>query len=157
RDPSIAWDGTKALFSMVAGAPAQATASPPTYRWQIYEVTNLAQVIAGSAAPVIQKVPNQPNYNNITPLYGTNRRIIFTSDTPRSGQAPLYPLLDEYNTRPTNTGLWSLDPGSGDLFQMDDSPSGDMTPMIDSFGRVVFVRWDHLERDQQFDFDYSQS
>jgi hypothetical protein len=29
---------------------------------------------------------------------------------------------------------------------MDDSPSGDMTPIVDSFGRVVFVRWDHLER-----------
>jgi hypothetical protein len=155
RDPSVSWDGTKALFSMVVGAPAQATSSPPAYFWQIYEVTNLGQVIQNqSTAPIIQKVPNQPaGFNNITPIYGTNGRIIFTSDRPRNGQAYLYPLLDEYNMRPTVSGLWSFDPSSGDLFQMDSSPSGDMTPIIDSFGRVIFVRWDHLERDQQADTD----
>jgi hypothetical protein len=155
RDPSVSWDGTKALFSMVVGAPAQPTATPPSYFWQIYEVTNLGQVIQNpSTTPVIQKVPNQPaNYNNITPIYGTNGRIIFTSDRPRNGASHLYPLLDEYNMRPTNTGLWSFDPASGDLFLMDSSPSGDFSPSIDSFGRVIFMRWDHLERDQQTDVD----
>ncbi|MEP7187874.1 MAG: IPT/TIG domain-containing protein, partial [Roseiflexaceae bacterium] len=155
RDPSVSWDATKAIFSMVVGAPAQATATPPTYFWQIYEVTNLGQVIQNqSTVPIIQKVPNQPaGYNNITPVYGTNGRIIFTSDRPRNGQASLYPLLDEYNMRPTNSGLWSFDPSSGDLFQLDSSPSGDMTPIIDSFGRVIVIRWDHLERDQQTDAD----
>jgi Hydrazine synthase alpha subunit middle domain/IPT/TIG domain len=155
RDPSVSWDGTKALFSMVIGAPTQATSAPPNYFWQIYEITNLGQIVQNqNAAPIIQKVPNQPaNYNNITPIYGTNGRIIFTSDLPRNGQAYLYPLLDEYNMRPTNSGLWNLDPTSGDLFQMDSSPSGDFTPIIDSFGRVIFIRWDHLERDQQTDVD----
>jgi len=155
RDPSVSWDGTRALFSMVVGAPAQATSAPPAYFWQIYEVTNLGQVIQNqSAVPIIQKAPNQPaGFNNITPIYGTNGRIIFTSDRPRNGLAHLYPLLDEYNMRPTTSGLWSLNPNSGDLFQMDSSPSGDMTPIIDSFGRVIFIRWDHLERDQQTDVD----
>src|SRR3546814_10016913 len=45
--------------------------------------------------------------------------------------------------------LWSLDPATGDLFMLDHSPSGDFTPILDSFGRVVFTRWDHLQRDQQ--------
>jgi hypothetical protein len=155
RDPAVSWDGTKAIFSMVVGAPAQPIATPPAYFWQIYELTNLGQVIQNqSSVPIIQKVPNQPaGYNNITPVYGTNGRIIFTSDRPRNGQASLYPLLDEYNMRPTNSGLWSFDPSNGDLFQLDSSPSGDMTPIIDSFGRVIFIRWDHLERDQQTDVD----
>ncbi len=30
RDPSVSWDGKKALFSMVKGAPLTATSSPPT-------------------------------------------------------------------------------------------------------------------------------
>jgi hypothetical protein len=155
RDPSVSWDGTKALFSMAVGAPTQAGGAPPAAFWQIYELTNLGQIVQDpSAAPVIVKLANQPQgYNNITPLYGTNGRIIFTSDRPRTGEAHLYPLLDEYNMRPTVTGLWSMDPATGGLFLMDHSPSGDLTPGIDSFGRVVFVRWDHLERDQQADAD----
>ena len=35
--------------------------------------------------------PNQPDgYNNVSPIYGTDDRIIFTSDRPRDGErAPL--------------------------------------------------------------------
>ncbi len=33
------------------------------------------------------------------------------------------------------------------------SPSGLFSPTIDSFGRVIFTRWDHLQRDQQADGD----
>ena len=46
---------------------------------------------------MITKVPNQPaNYNNISPIYGTDDRIIFVSDRPRNGASHLYPQLDEY-------------------------------------------------------------
>ncbi|HEX5689154.1 MAG TPA: hypothetical protein VFX76_04095, partial [Roseiflexaceae bacterium] len=65
----------------------------------------------------------------------------------------LYPQLDEYEEAPTVSGLWSLDPASGDLALLDHAPSGDFTPIVDSFGRVVFTRWDHLQRDQQADSD----
>ena len=51
------------------------------------------------------------------------------------------------------TGLWSLDPATGDLFLIQHSPSGSFIPSIDSFGRVIFTRWDHLQRDQQADTD----
>ncbi|MBV9493266.1 MAG: hypothetical protein JOZ54_03385 [Acidobacteria bacterium] len=51
------------------------------------------------------------------------------------------------------TGLWSLDPATGDLRMLNHTPSGLFTPLIDSFGRVVFTRWDHLQRDQQADTD----
>lgn len=155
RDPAVHWDGHKALFSMVVGSPATAS-EIITPVWQIYEVSGFDFV---TSTVVMTKVANQPSgFNNITPIYGTDDRVIFTSDRPwprsGSGASHLYPMLDEYNLRPTNTGLWSLDPNSGNLKLLDASPSGDFAPSIDSYGRLIFVRWDHLERDQQHDIDY---
>jgi len=149
RDPSVYWDGSKAIFSMVVGAPTQRY-QLNTYYWQLYEISGLG---IGQTA-VITKVANQPaNFNNISPIYGTDDRIIFTTDRPRNGAQHLYPQLDEYEEAPTVSGLWSLDPQTGDLFQLDHAPSGDFTPILDSFGRVIFTRWDHLQRDQQADGD----
>jgi hypothetical protein len=134
---------------MVIGAPPQQYLWE-TYHWQIYEITGLG----ANETPVIRKIANQPaSYNNVSPFYGTDDRILFTSDRPRGGEAHLYPQLDEYEEAPTVTGLWSLDPASGDLRLLNHTPSGLFTPSIDSFGRVIFTRWDHLQRDQQADGD----
>src|SRR6266550_569612 len=149
REPSVHWSGTKALFSMVIGAPAQQYRWED-YDWQIYEITGLG----ANDTPVIRKIANQPaSYNNVSPFYGTDDRILFTSDRPRGGERHLYPQLDEYEEAPTVTGLWSLDPVSGDLRLLNHTPSGLFSPSIDSFGRVIFTRWDHLQRDQQADSD----
>ena len=153
RDPHIHWDGQKALFSMVIGSATQQYVWG-TYYWQLYEVTGLGQ----SQTPVITKVPNQPEtYNNVTPIYGTDDQIIFTSDLPRGQQAHLHPQHDEYESAPTVTGLWRLDPqactAAAGLEMLTHSPSGDFTPIIDSYGRLIFTRWDHLKRDQQADYD----
>jgi hypothetical protein len=149
RQPSVHWNGTKAVFSMVIGAPSKQY-QVQTYYWQLYEITGLGQ----NDTPLITKVPNQPaNFNNISPIYGTDDRIIFTSDRPRSGEQHLYPQLDEYEEAPTVTGLWSLNPATGDLAMLNHAPSGAFSPLIDSFGRVLFTRWDHLQRDQQADSD----
>src|ERR1051325_4382860 len=76
RQPCVSWDGTKALFSMVVGGAEKANDTTQFY-WQIYEVTGLDK----SETPVITKVANQPaQFNNISPIYGTDGRIIFTSD-----------------------------------------------------------------------------
>lgn len=145
REPTVHWSGTKAIFSMVIGAPATQYSSIKT-NWQLYEVTGLA---AGQTA-VITKVPNQPvGYNNVSPLYASDDRILFTSDRPRSGEAHLYPQLDEYESTPTITGIYSLDPASGKVSILNHTPSGVFSPTIDSFGRIIFTRWDHLQRDQQ--------
>ncbi|HEV7764734.1 MAG TPA: hypothetical protein VGQ76_07025 [Thermoanaerobaculia bacterium] len=150
REPSVHWSGTKALFSMVVGAPTQQFQNNLTFFWQIYEVTNLGE----NQTPVVTKVPNQPSsFNNISPLYGTDGRILFTSDRPRNGAPHLYPQLDEYEEAPTVTGIWSLNPVNGDLRLLNHAPSGAFSPIIDSFGRVIFTRWDHLQRDQQADAD----
>jgi hypothetical protein len=149
RDPSVHWSGEKAVFSMVIGAPEEQY-QWETYFWQLYEVTGLGQ----NDTPLITKVPNQSeNFNNISPIYGTDGRIIFTSDRPRNGAAHLYPQLDEYELAPTVSGLWSLDPATGDLQLLNHAPSGNFSPTIDSSGRIIFTQWDHLQRDQQADSD----
>jgi hypothetical protein len=149
RDPAVYWDGTKAVFSMIVGG-ATSQHDHTKFTWQLYEITGLGQ----NETPTITKVPNQPaEFNNISPAYGTDDRIIFVSDRPRNAETHLYPQYDEYLQQPTNTGLWSLAPASGDLFQLDNSPSGDFNPFIDSYGRVIFTRWDHLQRDGVADND----
>ncbi|MCI0576582.1 MAG: hypothetical protein L0332_19100 [Chloroflexi bacterium] len=149
RDPAVHWSGSKAIFSMVIGAPP-AQYVYEDYYWQLYEITGLNP----NDTPVITKVPNQPaDVNNVSPIYGTDGRIIFTSDRPRNGAPHLYPQRDEYELAPTVSGLWSLDPQTGDLQLLNHAPSGDFTPIVDSYGRVVFTQWDHLQRDQQADAD----
>ena len=149
RDPSPHWDANKIVFSAVVGAPSKRY-EVKTYVWQLYEMQGLGQ----GDTPVVTKVANQPTaFNNISPVYGSDDRIIFTSDRPRNGEMHLYPQLDEYEEAPTVTGIWSLDPTSGDLALLNHTPSGAFSPTVDSFGRVIFTRWDHLQRDQQADND----
>jgi hypothetical protein len=147
RDPSVDWTGTKVIFSMVVGAPVRYQWN--TYYWQLYEVTGLGE--GGTAT--ITKVPNQPaNANNIQGTYTSDGSIVFASDQPRDGQPNLYPQLDEYESVPSLTGLWKLGPGgTGPAVLLENSPSGSFTPFVDSFGRIIFTRWDHLQRDQQAD------
>jgi hypothetical protein len=138
REPSVHWDGRRVLFSMVAG-------SGPRAFWQVYEATGLER----GARVRIAKVAGQPaNANNLSPFYATDGRVLFTSDRPRSGLPHLYPQLDEYEATPTTTGIWSLEPGSGRLRILNHTPSGAFSPFVDSYGRIVFVRWDHLQQDQ---------
>lgn len=149
RDPVVHWSGERAIFSMVVGAPTQQFQQAAFY-WQLHEVTGLA---AGDTA-VIQPVANQPqDYNNAQPAYLSDGTIVFASDRPRSGERHLYPQHDEYESDPTVTGLWRLDPASGALSLLQHSPSGSFHPLVDSFGRILFTRWDHLQADQQAEVD----
>jgi hypothetical protein len=144
REPSVHWSGERALFSMLVGAPS-APGQPARAFWQVFEASGLAR-----SEPVrIVRVPGQPAAaNNVSPLYAPSGRILFTSDQPRNGAAHLYPQLDEYEATPTITGIWSLDLASGECRILNHTPSGAFSPTIDSYGRVVFTRWDHLQQDQ---------
>lgn len=145
RDPAVHWSGTKVIFSMVIGGVANQY-EVKSFRWQLYEVTGLGI----GETPVITKVLNQPaGYNNVMPTYATDDQIIFATDRPRGGEAHLYPQLDEYESTATPTGLWKLNPSNGALILLDHTPSGAFHPVVDSFGRVIYTRWDHLQRDQQ--------
>lgn len=147
RDPQVYWDGSKAIFSMVVGAPDRQY-QQGTWYWQLYEVTGLQQ----GAHATITKVAGQPqDFNNIFPTYGTGGAIYFATDMTRSGPSAryLYPQLDEYESTPTTTGVWKLQ--NGQVTQLVDAPSGDFHARVDWYGRIVFTEWDHLQRDQQCD------
>ena len=111
RDPAVHWSATKALFSMVIGAPPEIFGER-NYFWQIYEVTGIGQ---GQTAVITQLASQPVNYNNITPIYGSDDSIIFTSDMPRTKNRFNYPQKDEYESAPTNTGLWKLNPETGEV------------------------------------------
>jgi len=145
RDPAVHWSGQKIVFSMVVGAPTQQY-QVTDYYWQLYEISGLQS----NQTPVVTKISNQPlNFNNVMPVYGTDDQILFVSDRPRNGARHLYPQRDEYESTATNTGVWKLNPISGELSLIDHAPSGAFHPIVDSFGRVLYTRWDHLQRDQQ--------
>lgn len=152
REPNVHWDGTRALFAMVIGGTTKDDTTP--IYWQIYEVTGLGE---GEEAQ-ITRVANQPEaFNNVSPVYGSDGRVIFTTDRPRNGEMRLYPQLDEYESVQTNTGLWSFDPAvsGGDLRLLTHVPSGAFSPKVALDGRIVYVRWDHLQADQQAHADRS--
>ena len=147
RDPAVHWNGTKALFSMVVGAPTEQY-QQGTWYWQIYEITGFG---VGETVSIARVAGQAANYNNVQPTYASDGGVIFVSDQPRNGARHLYPQHDEYESTSSPTGLWKLDTATGHLFLMQHSPSGSFDPFVDSFGRVIFTRWDHLQRDQQAD------
>ena len=152
RDPSIHWNGSKALFSMVIGTATENN-TEESYYWQMYEATGFGQGQTLS----ITKVANQPvDYSNITPIYASDGNIIFSSDMPRTKNRYNYPQYEEYDSARTVTGLWKLDIQSGEVNLLQHSPSGSFSPLIDSVGRIVFTRWDHLQRDQQAESSMAQ-
>ena len=145
RGPCVHWSGTKAVFSMVRGIGEDA-------RWQLYEVSGLGQQDTAQ----ITKLPGQPAaYNNVDPAYTSDGRILFASDRPRNGAAHLHPQLDEYNSLPTVSGFYALDPVTAKLDLFLHTTSGVFRPTVDSFGRVVMSRWSHFTRDKTVDDEYS--
>jgi hypothetical protein len=148
REPTVHWSGNKALFSMVIGSPTERFEPGDNTGWQIYEVSGIAR----DEAVTIRKISGQPEgFNNVSPIYGSDDKILFASDRPRGGELHLHPQLDEYESQRTTVGIYRLEESSGDLELIEHSPSGVFSLSIDSFGRVIFVKWDHLQRDQQGD------
>ncbi len=144
RDPSVNFAGDKAVFSMLVGAPTAQYQYGEWY-WQLYEVSGLGQ---GQTVSIV-RVTNQPaDSNNIEPVYASDGGLVFASDRPRNGQRHLYPQLDEYESTPSTSGLWKL-ASDGSLRLLQHAPSGSFGPLVDSYGRLVFTRWDHLQADQQ--------
>ncbi|WP_462247464.1 T9SS type A sorting domain-containing protein [Ekhidna sp.] len=151
RQPCVHWDGCKALFSMVIGGPTEAfDQSYKENRWQIWEVTNLCDVLEG-ATPNIIKVENQPEgYNNTSPIYGiTDNEIFFTSDNPYNDMHHTYPQRDRYESSEVPTGIWKLNRESGVVSHLTHAADGDFDLTFASDGRLLFIRWAHEQRDQQ--------
>ncbi len=151
REPSVSFDGCRALFSMLVGGPVKAfDQSYTANRWQIYEITNLCDVLEG-AVPAIIRITAQPaDYNNFSPVYSpVDNEIIFISDQPIGELHHTYPPLDEYESSPTNSGVWKLNTETEEVAHLSHSPSGDFDLFVASDGRVLFTRWSHNQQDQQ--------
>ena len=148
RDPAVNFAADKAVFGMLVGAPTAQYQQGEWY-WQLYEVSGIAQ---GQTA-TITHVANQPaDCNNVEPVYASDGGLIFASDCSRNRQRHLYPQLDEYESTPSTSGLWKLG-SDGSLRLLQHAPSGSFGPLVDSFGRILFTRWDHLQTDQQAEAD----
>ncbi len=139
RDPAPHASGTRLLASLAVGTAGST-------RWQIYEFTGLR---AGETVRA-RRLPQPAGTNNIGAVYDSDDRIVFSSDIPRAGPGATHLMqCDEYESQPTVSGLWRLDPASGEVQLLHHAPSGAFRPTLDSFGRIVFTNWDHLQRDQQ--------
>lgn len=150
RQPTVHWSGNKVIFSMLKGGPKERFDRAADRRWQIYEISGLNE----KDTVEIKKVPYQSSkYNNISPIYGAHDEIIFASDAPLYDMKHTYPQLDEYESTPSNTGIWKIDTETKTLTMIEHAPSGVFDLSLDSFGRIIFTKWDHLKRDQQADAD----
>lgn len=148
REPTVHWSGNRALFSMVIGGALDQFDRSVQHTWQIYEVDGLAQ---GETA-IVRKIAGQPqDFNNVSPIYGSDDAILFASDRPRNGELHHYPTLDEYESMPSNVGIYRLYEDDRSLTLIEHSPSGVFNLSLDTHGRVIFTKWDHLQRDQQGD------
>jgi hypothetical protein len=146
RNPSVYWDKSKAVFSMVAGAPSGPN-DTTVFLWQLYEITLPTQAqLNANVQPLVTKVANQPPYNNIMPCYAPDGQFVFASDRPYDGQ-PHLTQREEYLGLPTVSGLWKLNAGANTLQILHHAPSGAFSPTVDNAGRLIFVNWDHLSRD----------
>src|SRR5436190_7064053 len=77
RNPCVYWDKSKAVFSMVTGAPSGPNDNT-NFVWQLYEITLPSQAqLNASLQPILTKVANQPPYNNVMPCYTPGGQFIF--------------------------------------------------------------------------------
>ncbi|HEX7046346.1 MAG TPA: hypothetical protein VF275_02070, partial [Gammaproteobacteria bacterium] len=148
RRPIVHWDADRILFSMTFGTILEQHdgPTPADVKWQLYEITGLDP----EDTPLLTKVSDQPDFNNVDGIYGSNdNEIFFISDKTVTGNPNHYPQRDEYESLPINTGLWKLDRETGAVTLMDHSPSGNFGPKVTPRGQLLFTRWDHLQADQQ--------
>jgi hypothetical protein len=137
REPAVHWSGARPCSACWTGAPGV---------WQLYEGERPGE---GRNARIL------PACRTSRPATTTCRRCTAATNascSPRTGRAMAPPTCIPSSTstrpRPTTTGIWRLDPASGALRILNHAPSGAFSPMLDSYGRVVFTRWDHQQQDQ---------
>ena len=117
----------------------------PVY-WQIYEVSGLA---AGRAAA--DRPPAAAGGQPTTSRRSTGRTT--ASCSPPTGRATATAALPTARRvridADRHRHLVDGAPTAPTCGCSTTPPSGDFTPLVASDGRVIFTRWDHLQRDQQ--------
>jgi len=93
-----------------------------------------------------QLVPGQPTNTTMSPL-ATPRWPTSRSDHPRDGSPHLYPQPGTSTAISPPSQAFGVSTLSA-VICICITPSGPSTPFVDSFGRLVFIRWDHLVQDR---------
>lgn len=127
-DPEISYDGKKILFSMKENRRK---------RWNLYEMN-----IDGSNLNQLTD-DNDPG-DDMDPIYLPNGQIMFTSTRPQ--------IVDEYERRQSPL-LHVGDVVNGTLQnirRVSFNQSFDTNPIVQSSGKIIFSRWEHLGDPNKF-------
>lgn len=138
-DPEVSYDGKKIIFSMRPSAQDH---------WQLWEYT----IADASLAPILQS----NEFDDVDPAYLPDGRIVFSSNRQEKARSlrqdngePDYQHRDEYE-REKVINLHVYDPGDSSIKQISFNQSHDRNATVLSDGRIMFSRWDHVGRRNQF-------
>lgn len=136
---SLSYDGKTALFAWATSpAPGWNTTIPPTGSYKIYSIntdgTNLRQLTSNDSI------------NDGHAVFLPNGRIVFVSEW-RNGAgafARCHPGSDYGQKTAT---LHTMKSDGSDIICISWHETNDLYPWVDNDGRIVYTRWDYIDRD----------
>ncbi|MDH5511841.1 MAG: hypothetical protein OEY27_01365 [Gammaproteobacteria bacterium] len=136
-DPEVSYDGQKIIFSM---------RGPGDPTWNIWEydlaAKTLLRLISDDAIANLG--------DDVDPAYLPDGRIVFASNRQqKSVQALGYRYVDEYE-RETTTVLHTMNADGTGIEQISFNQSHDRNPTVMMDGHILYSRWDHVGRRNQF-------
>lgn len=138
-DPEVSYDGTKIIFSMRPSIQDH---------WQLWEYS----IAENSLYPILQS----NEFDDVDPAYLPDGRIVFSSNRQEKARSlrsdngePDYQHRDEYE-REKVINLHIFNPADNSIKQISFNQSHDRNPSVLSDGRIMFSRWDHVGRRNQF-------
>ena len=140
-DPEVSYDGAKILFAM---------RGPSDSNWGIWEYVIASRELTRLACDAAS------SGDDVDPAYLPDGRIVFASSrqegTRRIMQAQgitPYTYVDEYE-REAVTALHVMDADGTNCRQISFNQSHDRNPTVLQTGEIMFSRWDHVGRRNQF-------
>ncbi len=152
KDLEASAAGDKLIFALRPPADPEADEDEqPT--WSIWEYTLETKALT----PLLDSVTQEQGHD-VSPHYLPDGRIVFTSTRQKRTKAI---LLDE--GKPQYAGLTEdrdeeafnlhvYDPINDELEQLSFNPSHDLQPTVLEDGRILFLRWDNINRHDQLSF-----
>lgn len=147
KDLESDYTGTKLIFSMRAPMPED-TAEEPT--WNIWEYDRQTETLRR----IIQSDLVAESGHDTGPTYLADGRIVFSSTRQRGNLArlldenkPQYAGLEESRRFPASV-LHVMNADGTEIKQISFNQSHDFDPVILPNGKVLFSRWDQVERNK---------
>ncbi len=147
KDVDTSYDGTKLVFAMRAPEIEDADEDEQP-KWDIWEYDNTTKVVTRLITSNIVADEGE----DISPHYLPDGRIVFTSTRQRLAKAilldegkPQYDAFDEdQNVR--TLALHVMNGDGTNITQITFNQSHDLTPSVLTNGKIVFSRWDNVNR-----------